>query len=78
MYKRQKGLALLAVMIVLLIFVLTGLAALTLAEQEIVISKVELHKTKAFYLAEAGIAKMQEKLQKPVSGTTQIPVAPSR
>lgn len=68
MHTREKGLALLAVIVVLIIFVITGMAALILAEQEIIVSRVEVDKTKAFYLAEAGLAKMQEKLQKPVTG----------
>ena len=68
MHTRETGLALLGVIIVLVILVITGMASLILAEQETIVSRLEVDNTKAFYLAEAGLAKMQEVLQQPVVG----------
>jgi len=59
---------LIAVLVVVVIFTITGMAVLTLAQQEVTLSRVGEDKTRAFYLAEAGLAKMQEKLQMPVVG----------
>jgi hypothetical protein len=68
MLKNEKGLVLIVVIAIVVIFTITGMAVLTLAEQEVVLSRTEADKVKAFYLAEAGLAKMQEKLQKPLVG----------
>lgn len=65
MIKTEKGFALVAVAVIVLIFAITGMAVLTLAQQEVTLNRIDADKTKAFYLAEAGLAKMQEKLQKP-------------
>jgi hypothetical protein len=68
MQKRNKGMVLPIVVAVVLIFIITGLAILTLAEQEAILGRVDTDKARAFYLAEAGIAKMQEQLQNPFTG----------
>ncbi len=65
MIKKEKGFVLIAVVVVVVIFAITGMAVLTLAQQEVTLNRIDEDKTKAFYLAEAGLAKMQEKLQKP-------------
>jgi Tfp pilus assembly protein PilX len=68
MFRKEKGVILVAVIAVAVIFAIIGLAVLTLAEQEAILGRIEADKTRAFYYAEAGLAKMQEKLQKPVVG----------
>ena len=66
MHTREKGAILVAVILVAVIFTILGLAVLTLAEQEAILGRIEADKTRAFYLAEAGLAKLSETLQKPV------------
>ncbi|MGA2093296.1 MAG: hypothetical protein ABSH16_07830 [Sedimentisphaerales bacterium] len=61
-----KGIVLPIVIVIILILVITGMAILTLAEQDSILGAIEANKTKAFYLAEAGLAKMSEKMQKPI------------
>jgi Tfp pilus assembly protein PilX len=68
MAKKKKGLALLMVLVVILILILLGFAVLTQSEQESILGRIDSDKNKAFYLAEAGLAKMAEKLQKPIIG----------
>jgi hypothetical protein len=68
MRTREKGLVLPVVIAIAVIFTIIGLAILTLAEQETILGRIEQDKARAFYLAEAGLAKMQEQLQMPVSG----------
>jgi type II secretory pathway pseudopilin PulG len=65
MLKEEKGFVLIAVIVAVVIFAITAMAVLTLAQQEVTLSRVDEDKAAAFYLAEAGLAKMQEKLQKP-------------
>jgi hypothetical protein len=69
MSRKTKGFVLPIVITIILILVITGMAILTLAEQESILGAIEANKAKAFYLAEAGLAKMTEKLQKPITGT---------
>jgi hypothetical protein len=66
MARKIKGIVLPIVIVIILILVITGMAILTIAEQESILGAIEANKTKAFYLAEAGLAKMAEKLQKPM------------
>ncbi|MGD9110628.1 MAG: hypothetical protein PVG93_06770, partial [Phycisphaerales bacterium] len=61
-FRKEKGLVLPAVIAIVVIFAIVGMTVLTLAEQEIVLGRVEADRVKAFYLAEAGLAKMHEKL----------------
>lgn len=61
-FRKEKGLVLPAVIAIVVIFAIVGMTVLTLAEQEVVLGRVEADRAKAFYLAEAGLAKMQEKL----------------
>ena len=56
--RKEKGLVLPAVVAIVVIFAIVGMTVLTLAEQEVVLSRVEVDRTKAFYLAEAGLAKI--------------------
>ncbi len=62
MLRKEKGLILPAVVAIVVIFAVIGMTILTLAGQEVVLGRVEANRAKAFYLAEAGLAKMQEKL----------------
>lgn len=64
----KKGVALLMVLIVMMIFIIIGLAVLSLSDQESILGRIDNDKNKAFYLAEAGLAKMSEKLQVPITG----------
>jgi Tfp pilus assembly protein PilX len=68
MAAKKKGLALLIVLVVILILILVGFAILTQSEQESILGRIDSDKNKAFYLAEAGPAKMQERLQNPIVG----------
>jgi hypothetical protein len=68
METKKNGLALPLVLVVIIIFIIVGLSILTLAEQESILGRIDADKNKAFYLAEAGLAKMAEQLQKPVVG----------
>ncbi len=68
MRRREKGIVLVTVIILAVIFTIIGFAVLTLAEQEIIQTRIDADKAKAFYLAEAGLAKLQEKLQRPITG----------
>lgn len=61
-FKRQTGLILPAVVAIIVIFAIVAMTVLTLAEQEAVLGRIEADSAKAFYLAEAGLAKMKEKL----------------
>jgi hypothetical protein len=60
--KSEKGLALVAVVVFCLIFVILGFSMLDLAKTEIVMTKKELNAAEAFYAAEAGIAQLTTKL----------------
>ena len=71
MPKKNEGIVLIVVIVVVLIITITGMAALVLAEQQIILSRIDADKAKAFYLAEAGLAKMQEFLQKPLTSNVQ-------
>ncbi len=66
MYRREKGAILVAVIIVAIIFAIIGLGILTLGEHEAILGRIYTDKTRAFYLAEAGLAKLSETLQTPV------------
>jgi hypothetical protein len=68
MVKKEKGFVLIIALLVVLIFTITGMTVLTIAQQEITLSRTDEDKAAAFYLAEAGLAKMQEQLQSPVVG----------
>jgi hypothetical protein len=68
MSRKMKGIVLPIVIAIILILVITGLAILTMTEQNSILGEIDANKTKAFYFAEAGLAKMAEKLQKPIIG----------
>jgi hypothetical protein len=68
MFTRHRGMVLPAVIVFVVILTIVGFALLTLAEQEIIQTRIEADKNKAFYYAEAGIAKVSELLQHPVGG----------
>jgi hypothetical protein len=68
MFIREKGIVLVAVVAIAVIFALIGMAILTLAEQEAILTRIEHNKAEAFYFAEAGLAKLSETLQKPLAG----------
>jgi hypothetical protein len=69
MFKREKGIVLVMVIVIAIILAIVGLGVLILAEQESVVTKIDADKAKAFYLAEAGLAKIQESFQSPISGS---------
>ncbi|MBN2019844.1 MAG: pilus assembly PilX N-terminal domain-containing protein [Sedimentisphaerales bacterium] len=68
MFTRPRGIVLPMVIAFTAILTIVGFALLTLAEQEIIQTRIEADKNKAFYYAEAGIARLSEKLEKPVVG----------
>ena len=55
MLKSEKGIVLVAVMIFTLILTILGFSVLSVADSEIVLTKKEADRTKAFYLAEAAL-----------------------
>jgi len=62
MSKSEKGIALVAVIVFACIFAIVGFSMLELAKGEIVLTKNELNSTKAFYVAEAGLARLTTRL----------------
>jgi hypothetical protein len=68
MAAKRTGLALLLVLVIILILILLGFAVLTQSDQESILGRIDSDKNKAFYLAEAGLAKMAERLQNPITG----------
>ncbi len=60
---KHKGLILTIVTAIIVILSITAAVMLAMAGQESVLSRIEADKTKAFYLAEAGIGKMKEELK---------------
>lgn len=68
MFKRQKGIALPVVIALAFILLIVGYALLSLAQQEIIQTRIETDKTRAFYYAEAGLAMLSETLERPVVG----------
>ncbi len=68
MRRKENGIVLVIVIILAVIITIIGFGVLTLAEQEIIQTRIDTDKTKAFYAAEAGLAKLQEQLQNPITG----------
>ncbi len=62
MLRKQKGAVLPLVVLMTIIFAILGIALLRLAENEISLTRIDVDKTKAFYLAETGLAKLSETL----------------
>ena len=62
MLKSEKGSVLLAAAVLILIFTLLGLSVLSLANSEILQARKDVNRTKAFYLAEAGVARLTANL----------------
>src|SRR4030042_1006637 len=58
----EKGTALLAVVILVLIFTMLGFSILSVANSEILQARKDINKTRAFYLAEAGLARLTTNL----------------
>jgi hypothetical protein len=58
----EKGMALLAVVVCVLIFIILGISLLSMVNNEIVLAQDVVNKTKAFYLAEAGVEIFSAKL----------------
>ena len=67
MHRQGKGAILVAVILVAVIFAIIGFGILTLGEHEGILGRINNDKTRAFYLAEGGLAKLSEILQVPVS-----------
>jgi hypothetical protein len=68
MFRREKGVVLVVVITVAVIFAIIGFATLSVAEQEINLTRIEADRIKAFYYAESGLAKLSEILQYPAAG----------
>ncbi len=62
--KSEKGMALVVVIAFTFIFTLVGFSMLSLAGTEIMLTQKELNSTKAFYAAEAGLARLTTRLYK--------------
>ncbi len=77
MFRREKGVVLVIVIAVAVIFAIVGFATLSIAKQEISLTKIETDRTKAFYYAEAGLAKLSEAFQRPVTGNLNEVLAES-
>jgi hypothetical protein len=60
----RKGLALAAVVVCVLIFTILGISLLSMVNNEILLAQGVVNKTKAFYLAEAGVEIFSAKLSK--------------
>jgi hypothetical protein len=60
--KSERGIALLGVIIFTLIFTILGFSAMYLAGSEAILSQGDVKRTQAFYLAEAGIARLTTQL----------------
>jgi len=56
MSKSEKGIALHMVIIFTVIFTILGFSILNLARSEVVLTQKEINRTRAFYLAEAGLS----------------------
>jgi hypothetical protein len=63
MFRREKGVVLIVVILIMVIFTIVGFAALCIAEKEINLTRIETDRAKAFYCAEAGLARMGETLR---------------
>ena len=70
--KSEKGLALVAVVVFTLIFVILGFSMLNMAKTEIVMTQKELNSSRAFYAAEAGIEYAVVNLKSLLSEKRQI------
>jgi hypothetical protein len=68
MVRKENGYILAIVVILVVIFITIGIGILSLSEREITTTRIDSEKTRAFYLAEAGLAKMSETLQNPATG----------
>jgi len=77
MFRRKKGIVLVVVITVAVIFAIIGFATLSIAEQEINLARIEADRIKAFYYAEAGLAKLSEALQYPAAGNLNEVLAKS-
>jgi len=64
----RKGVVLVIVVVVAIIFAIVGFGVLGLAQHEITLTRIETDKAKALYIAESGLAKLSEMLQQPVVG----------
>jgi roadblock/LC7 domain-containing protein len=64
----RKGIALAAVVVCVLIFTILGFSLMSMVNNEIALAQGVVNKTKAFYLAEAGVEIFSAKLSKGQSG----------
>ena len=71
--KRSQGLVLVGVVCMGVVLVIVGLGVISLAHSENVITRQELNRLKAFYLAEAGLAQLRVKFSE---RTTLVPLSP--
>lgn len=66
--RSEKGLALAVVMICVLLLTILGFSVLMIANDEVVLAQNYVNKTKAFYLAEAGVEVLTVNLNKGIYG----------
>lgn len=60
--KSEKGIAIVGVVVFALIFAILGFSVLNLAGTEVLLTKTAADRTKAFYLAEAGLGRLPPRL----------------
>ncbi len=63
MNRKEQGFILPLIVLLTIIFAILGIAVLRMAEHEATLTRIDMDKTRAFYLAEAGLAKLSEALQ---------------
>ena len=63
MNRKKQGSVLPMIVLLTLILAILGMAVLRMAEHEGSLTRIDMDKTRAFYLAEAGLAKLSESLQ---------------
>jgi roadblock/LC7 domain-containing protein len=77
MFRKKKGIVLVVVVTVAVIFAIVGFVTLSIASQEINLTRTEIDRNKAFYYAEAGLAKLSEAFQRPITGNLSQVLAES-
>ncbi len=60
--ERKNGFILPAIMAIVLIIAIMAMTVMTLAQHQITLTRIEADRVRAFYLAEAGVAKIKEQL----------------
>ncbi len=69
--KSEGGIVLVAVMVFTLILTILGFSVLSVADSEIVLTRKDINKTRAFYLAEAGVEILNTRLRNGIFGNIE-------